>query len=173
MKYEEYEKLVFERFSNSILTDNASLKEKLVNYLMFWYNNILKEDVQRIFATNNYEDLIPITYKIDYLCQLTDLDKIKYIYKDDNIDKLYQCSNEIYQLCIKHINDDFTINKEEYDKYLLKLTDVSKDINVIYKSQVDEEISECILDLNYLSGKHNTTSVRLREYINKYKNVKM
>ncbi len=168
MDYKEYEKIVFENFRSSVLTSNSELKEKIFNYLVFWYNNICKDKLIEYFDNKEFDKIVSITYKLNYLCGLSDLDKIKYIYKDDSIDDFNKLSNEIFELATKALDDaNFSISNSEYDDYVSRINSLSENINEIYKNLVDIEISECMLDLNFLLNRKEVFSSRLIDYRNK------
>ncbi len=144
----------------SINTDDSDEKDKIYKIICYYLEEMSK-------TTNNKD----ITRKINQICTMSDLDKIKAVYYDKELDNLKAYSGEIFEKTISFINNrNNGINQEEYDKYMLKLKLFRFKISDLFKAEVDFIYSECALDLNFLLKKKGLEaySIRISNYMKKH-----
>lgn len=172
MIYEEYYAIVRERFNNCIITNDDSLRSKILFSLESWYQKNYAEDAKEACEKNDDIALISISNDIEFICSKSDYLKVKLTYNDEAYNNSSKISKDIFSLVKESIDkNEFTLTKEEYDDIISKLKKYKQGVSRLYKDDYDYLFSESILDLDYLLNKGNVNSFSFRtsHYLDAFK----
>ena len=90
------------------------------------------------------------------------------MYIDNEFELFKKLSQEVFNLTTNfYEKEEPTSIDIDFDEYQQKLESFKSKISEVYISDYERELSECLLDLEYLKNKGNVTaySIRLHNYI--------
>lgn len=157
--------MIVNELQSSISCDDAESRMSIFNNMYSWYMKNYAKKIKEACLNNDESKLKKYAIEIENICNLSDLDKLKFIFNDSKYNELVSVSNEIFE----RIKNNKMITVEEYKKYVKKINELESEINIIYENECKHIISECMLDLEYLKRNGNFEYYSLR--FNKYRSI--
>ncbi len=169
MDYEQCYQVIIKKIKNSIQTKNDSLHDKLIFHFKKWFHKNYKDKLEQCCKTNDFILLEQIYSTVDRVCNLSDYEKLKVIYEDTQFMEFKKISQEIYNLATNmYLKKTVKFDNHSYEEYLKKVSLFSGLISDVFQEDYKLELSECILDLEYLKNHGNVRyfSLRLNNFMN-------
>ena len=164
MTYDEYYDEIITLFKKSISMEDKDLYNKVFNCLIVWYQKNYEEQIKKYFQDENELAIINLSKKIYYICNLSDYDKLQEIYVCDELSKLEQLSNDIFELVKKSHTTNVSFDEGTYNSFVQAINQLEKTFPKIIINKYNTIKSECMLDLDYLLNKGNVQSYSIRTY---------
>ena len=168
MNFDDLATILTDRMSESIKTENVLLRTKIMLNFDKWLRTNYKKDLIRCCELGDKFTIVSIVKKIEKIYMLSDYEKIKVLYIDNEFELFKKLSQEVFNLTTNfYEKEEPTSIDIDFDEYQQKLESFKSKISEVYISDYERELSECLLDLEYLKNKGNVTaySIRLHNYI--------
>ena len=130
-------------------------KEKVKSVYEFCKDNGASEEVAYRMVNS----------RLGYYVQMSTQDKRRNLIKDPNIDKIRHISNKVYRIAENTVHGKEFGKKIDLHKLENRLGHISGEVKDFNKSEAKRLISETLLDVNYINGKRNISSLRLASKI--------
>jgi len=170
---EEYKELInglLEEFKKTLPengADNRELIEGFNRYITDTVSNLLEDALEDSELTSDFVERVVIAKAADVIKLDYDAKKIRLI-EDPILDQLRVASGKIFEQAVLRAEGKevtLAITDESQENAIGKFEDMLKQVKPHNIEQAKQIYSETILDLNYLKGENDITSLRIGNII--------
>ena len=159
----KYNNLIESIFLNELNAISEDFKAPVIKYIEEKYSKYLEVILENKgnSIANKYIKLLEFNLKS--LFQKSNDELKSMLSLDENFNSFLSISNQIFQIAtlIKQKNGDFDISENEIKKYSDKLKELYSMVENFNKERASLILSECLIELEYISGKQ-VESLRMK-----------